>query len=98
MAAVVTGKSAYHHGEIERDAVVRFTMSSQTDQKGCERRSLAEAEYTVEPRALLKQRNQPSFRFQPSLVSDRWVADIRVFRVVDIVGNGMPPAQVSHCQ
>ena len=97
MAAVVTGKSAHHHGEIERDAVFRFTMISQTDQKGCERRSLTEAEYTVERRALLEQRSQPSFRFQPPLVSDRSVVDIRVFRVAD-VGNSMPPAEVSHCQ
>ena len=64
MAAVVTGKAAHHHGEIERDAVFRFTMISQTNQQGCERGALAEAEYTVERRTLLEQRNHPAGDFR----------------------------------
>src|ERR1700688_3637464 len=98
MAAVVTGKAAHHHGEIERDAVLRFTMISQTDQKGCDRRSLSETEYPVERCALLEQRNQPTSRLQPSFVPHRRAVDIGLLRTAIIVRDRMPPAEVTHCQ
>ena len=55
VTAVVTGKSTYHHCEIERDASFRFAGIPSTDKKRCERSSLTEAEYAVERGALHKQ-------------------------------------------
>jgi hypothetical protein len=55
MAAVVTGKSAHHYCEIERNSAFRLTRISQADKQGCECGSLAETEYTVERCALLEQ-------------------------------------------